>query len=356
LSTDPAKVKFRYTAIFALQGVSWGSEGDREIAVDESSGVRVVLTSDPDKFAFEGDRSLAVATLMLGSLFSDQSTDDQRRDRVSGQVERIQQSRRDRLGGYAALVFVAEGEVESFHPSNERETHEFAVCFDAADKEEIKRRFEDSVAAVLTAVSLALPGLVGFVKLKDSVVFERSDGKPLYSYTFTTGPVRAIVSSKPESKALDEIGCLFDRLRQESQLNRVQRLVRSSFDDEQDRLRAFLAAWTALEILVNKVFAGYEQRYFSQLLEEQQPLEAKAKFLRRIQDVMKDKYRLSDKFGAIAFQLAPLSADQDLKDMLSIKAVRDKLLHGDDVSEGALPLEPARNLVVKYFGLHVGKT
>ena len=117
-------------------------------------------------------------------------------------------------------------------------------------------------------------------------------------------------------------------------------------------LRSFLAAWTALEIFVNKVFGDYEDRLFGELTEGPYP-EARREHLARMREVMKDKYRLADKFAIIICQLCPNDADQDLAAFRKAKELRDDLSHGTEVTEPALPVAIVQGLIRKYLRLHL---
>jgi hypothetical protein len=150
---------------------------------------------------------------------------------------------------------------------------------------------------------------------------------------------------------VNAIGELYRLLSADTILQRVQRLIRSSFETEDDPLRSFLAAWLAFEIFVNMVFGTYEAFFFNSLLEEGH-LEIQRKYLTRIREVMKDKYRLADKFAAVSYQLSPGTGDEDLKTGLQVKKVRDELFHGESVDEGSLPVKPIRDLACKYLRLH----
>jgi hypothetical protein len=88
------------------------------------------------------------------------------------------------------------------------------------------------------------------------------------------------------------------------------------------------------------------------MLEEGNP-EVQRKYLRRIREVMKDKYRLADKFAVISLRLSPDSGDEDLEQMLKVKKIRDKLLHGDVIDEASLPVKIIRDLASKYLRFHL---
>ena len=70
---------------------------------------------------------------------------------------------------------------------------------------------------------------------------------------------------------------------------------------------------------------------------------------------MKDKYRLSDKFIVISYLLCPDDADTDFAEFQKAKEVRDKLLHGQDISEETLPVITVQNITRKCFRLHLDR-
>jgi hypothetical protein len=135
-------------------------------------------------------------------------------------------------------------------------------------------------------------------------------------------------------------------------LARPVSLLITSLDNATDELQGFIAAWSALEIFVNATFkATYEERLF-QIMEEGAPQSAKGVF-ERFKDVMKDKYRVADKFLAIASVLDANGADNDLSEFKRIKKIRDGLLHALDTPLTPLPTDAVQKLLLKYLKLHL---
>jgi hypothetical protein len=293
-----------------------------------------------------------VAGLMLRGLFKSEPTGNEFKQRVATAVEELQVARQKEFGSSPFLIVTGEGEVPSFNPTHQRDAEDFIVCFDGADKGTIRARFHDKLTALLNSIVSEAETVIGIKRVTDSVVFFREDGKPVYSYSFSAGAVGVSVSRPLADDRVQAIGELYRLLSADKILQRVQKLIRSSFETEDDPLRSFLAAWSAFEIFVNKVFGTYESFFFDGLLEEGYP-EVQKKYLGRIREVMKDKYRLADKFAAVSFQLSPGTGDEDLKTVLQVKKVRDELSHGESVDEADLPVKPIRDLASKYLQLHV---
>ncbi len=344
---------YRYTAIYSIKGVTLPSaKEDKELVVDSTQGLRAILTSQPDSYTFQGDRSLAVANLMLQALFRAEPTSDEFKQRVTDAVEEIKSSRKKQFGGNPFLVVIGESEVTLFNPSHEREAGDFIVCFDGINKDTIRDKYNKAITAIITSLTSEVDNVIGIKKVADSVVLFQEGGKPVYSYSPSVGAAKAYVSTKLTMERIEAIGKLYRLFAADTTLQRVQRLLKSSLENEEDLLRSFLAAWSAFEILVNKIFSTYENKFFNAILEGEYP-EVRKKYLERIRDVMKGKYRLADKFAAIGFQLSPDTADEDLKTVRQVKAIRDELSHGGSVDEANLPVNPIRDLASKYLRLHI---
>ena len=113
-------MKFLYTAIFSIEDMSLPpSEGEKVLVVDSANRLRAILTSQPDSHAFEGDRHLAVAGLMLNAIFNAEPTSIEFKQRVASAVEEPRVARRKKFSSSAFLVFIGEGEVPSFNPTHE---------------------------------------------------------------------------------------------------------------------------------------------------------------------------------------------------------------------------------------------
>ena len=113
----------------------------------------------------------------------------------------------------------------------------------------------------------------------------------------------------------------------------------------------FIAAWLALEIFVNASFkATYESRWFD-IMENGAPAAAKPVF-ERLRDVMRDKYRLADKFLVIASVLDSDAAAMDIDEFRRLKGIRDSLLHALE-TPAHLPTESVQKLLLKYMTLHL---
>ena len=186
------------------------------------------------------------------------------------------------------------------------------------------------------------------------IYFIDENGKPLYSFTMRAGRAKAIVSKPINEKNENEITKLIGLSTNNKQFKTPFRLFTQSLETTQDELRSFTSAWSALEIFTNKVFSSYEEKFIANIADDHNS-HGVNQFLIRIKDVMKDKYRLTDKFSLIASYLSD-NVEKDLELFKSMKGLRDDISHGKEFDEDALPVEDARKLVAKYLKSHMLST
>jgi hypothetical protein len=276
---------------------------------------------------------------------------DNTEEYLANKLKEFRESRKRRFGTGPYLVLVREDNVEAFSPRYEIETKDFVVWHDGGPKVPLREVSTPHVLAALTALAVAAQDVSGIDQVSDTLVFFREDGKPVYSYTLsmTGGPsvLRAI-----SEEALESVTSWYQTISQDPQLERVSRLLVTSLQTKGDKLRSFLFAWAAIEILINKTFGVYEERFFKELNNGEYP-EARRQYLRRVRSVMSSKYRPTDKFALIASLLCPEDADEDVGQFKQAKEDRDKLLHSQDVNEANLPVQTVQELVRKYLRIHL---
>jgi hypothetical protein len=333
---------------YRVRGIAL-AEGDELVIVhDDAAGITVTLTGQLDVHVEESDRAAALASLLLRGILGEPP------ETLEPQLaESVAEERKRRQREYSAgpfLLFVRE-DVADQPQGTSRETDKFVVMIDGVDKEAVRETSAPHLARILSAMALASADVIGLDKVLDSVLLYRDDGKPVFAYSITGGNVTAYISRRIVPATVASIAAIRNALIKAKQLERVVSLMTISMEPHSDALRAFLAAWTALEILVSKLFPEYEAALFSSL--HVASPQARRDYWDRIRDVMKDKYRLTDKFLLIASVLAPATADEDRDVFDGAKRLRDKLLHGVDVPDDALQVQPILDLLRRYLRLHL---
>lgn len=298
----------------------------------------------------EVDEAAAVGNLLLKVIVG-QGSEGTPEERLAREVEKLRQRRHKETGEAAFLIVEAEGEVADFSLQPLQELASYVLSIGDAPKEEIRSRHESSVHGLLAAIAIASEHLCGVKKVADSVTFLREDGKPFYCYTFN-GSANVYMSSPLAPDALAQVPRHAKRLSRQQALVDASRLLTRSLAEDSDPLLSFLSIWSGIELFVNKNFKDYENRVLARLSVGTPP-PIPQRVVERIRSVMSDKYRLSDKFSVIAGELADLDLAEDQLAFDSIKLVRDKLLHGEDIPLANLPTAEARRLLRKYLLLHL---
>jgi hypothetical protein len=345
-------VNYRLFAAFTVRG--FHPAGDEEITLIDRPPLRAILVRNPDSYLEQPDRSNAVANLMLRGLLGGKVPSGTPEERIAAFVEEARVERRKRQGDVPYLAISVEGEKDVPEPKAQREEDGFIVWIDGGDRAGIMQAHDAAITAVVNGLILYDDAIAGIAKVAESVVYIRSDGKPIYSRTLSMGGATAYVSRPVPAEAPNEIQSLFDSVLGSDDLSSVLNMLRRSFElESEDRFQAFLASWLALEIFVGKTFGRYEEAMLADGRGDPASKAAR-RYWNRIKEVMKDKYRFADRFAAIAFQLDPDQADGDLAAASQIKDLRDGIVHrGDRVEPRDLPLEATRRLARKYVLLHL---
>jgi hypothetical protein len=107
--------------------------------------------------------------------------------------------------------------------------------------------------------------------------------------------------------------------------------------------------------LLTVCYLIYHRELVSQLEEVSAAPGLKA-YLTQIANVMKGKHTLTDRFAVISVFLDEGQGDAEIENFKRIKKVRDRLSHGEDVSDEGLPTIEVQKLFEKYLSNHVRRS
>jgi hypothetical protein len=349
-------MKYCYTVVNRVRGVLPPADTPAlQLVATVPRHVTATFTDHIDDVLKEGDRYIAVANMMLtGGLGLAEDTVATFPTRLATAITAHRDARRMKYGARSFLIITFEGDVELPAPEVTRQLPEFDVCINGFGRGRIRTLAAEACVAVVAGMSMAVEEVRGIDKVIDFVIFYHDDGKPVYAYD-PQFRVSGYGSHHVPIETLQQTQSWFGRVAQEPSLARVSRLLVSSLGNESDPVRAFFAAWNALEILLNKVFATYEREFFTTILVGDHP-KVRSAYLSRVRNVMTSRTRLADKFAVISHQLDPTCADADATEFAAVKSARDQLAHGQDVVEDTLPVKECRRLARKYLRLHLGRS
>jgi hypothetical protein len=208
--------------------------------------------------------------------------------------------------------------------------------------------------AALTAIALAaFEGVAHDGKSLGTatMLFEAGSGRPVYIIEPQIGMTISSQSALLPEQAAEAVKLATALDNAPKNLRHVPRLLAQSHESRLQPLSAFISAWAGLEILIVATFDRYETSWAA-TISGALPTGALS-VAARMRIVMKDKYRLADKFAIMASALDPAGADRDIAAFVELKTVRDSFFHtlGSDPED--LPGEATRRLLRKYFSLHL---
>ena len=321
------------------------------IELNRSDRLRFVLTNNPDELLADVDKKTAFARIIV-KVGLNQSSQSDFPSTLQAEIDAINAERAKLALSRPVLVAEATGETnyESNHILKEYEG--ISIEFGEVNSQEILQFHQDAIDRMKLSIVLEGQTPVRFITLGGDTYLTSDTGKTIYPYSLSTTFSEGTVTYPLPSDGPIRISDRYSLLQNTSDLETVMRLFLQMSYDKTDRLKKFLSGWLALEIFIQKAFKHYESDFFSPLIDSSQPSLRKM-FLKRIQDVMCDKYKLTDKFTAVTAVLFPDAPDneshEDLTSFKHIKVLRDSILHGEEFSERNLPVQVIAILLRKYL-------
>lgn len=275
--------------------------------------------------------------------------------RLAEEIKEANTHFEERAGRGVFLVLQGEANIATPDFNLRRDWDDFAICIDAIEPCEVNRIFRSSVQGVLAAVALALPADADRSVEKIGAVLyfvDSTSGKPIYPRTFSIGSARVSLARQLTRKSIDEMATLAAKIDvADTGVAGSVELLLTSLEKATDQLQAFITSWSALEIFVNVTFASRYKNHWLHIMKTGAPTSATPVF-KRIEEIMRDKYRLADKFLIIASLLSPEGAVDDEKEFRRLKDFRDKFLHKGTTSL-PFPTADMQELLLKYLKLHL---
>jgi hypothetical protein len=354
-------MKARYQAIYKIHGVNGLSNGAKHENLVEMSDptLTATLTTEPERYFLDIDRENGVRAQLLKGLFApDTLGTGSVEDRLAFEVEERRKARSETTRQGLFVVFYGESEFPNFEFRTRQDTDGFAVSMDDFPKDDMRAKFQPILQSILTALSLVLPEDADQTLecIGEAVfLYEESKSKPVYVVQFKGGGAWFSVSTSLKFESVAAATNILKLHDAEFRSLRFYRLLRASYDRKTSDLQRFVAAWSAIEIFINSTFKShYEERWFN-IMENGAPAAATQVF-ERFKEVMKDKYRLADKFLIIASLLDPASAADNDQVFREAKAKRDDFFHGKDIPVEALPTASVQHVLRELIKLHLGVT
>lgn len=368
-----------YVSISAVPGLQLPKQasegaGKRIIRSFPELGAEAFLTNDCDLVALHVDRSTAIGTLLLTSLIG-----PARFPKLSSYWRRLtkhifgeywtfsralrreaDKSRESRLKNYAGpgcyLVYKAEGQLpEPPNLASSRRIGDIGFGFDVINGKTYRAMHKRAVHSIATALSLSLTEHTGSPEtrfLSDVIYLSGPGGLVVYCKTITMGAVGIVITNQNPDEAIQAANLTLPILLADEKLDGAVSLYVQSQIKSHDNLRAFIPAWSALELLINRLSRLYREEWVQLLVDGANSLPA---WDHDLATVPLDEYRMRDRFFAVACVLDVGSAETDSKEFVDINNKRSGYYHSMETAEQDLPTQRSQNLFRRYLKLALAK-
>ncbi|MGH8109975.1 MAG: hypothetical protein ACREO1_14805 [Arenimonas sp.] len=306
---------------------------------------RVSLSSDLSHIQRQFFQAAVIPSLILRQAFGqlDGNFADVVEEETSNHIARICKD----TGKSCCLTIFCEGDDDRSIPTIIRSLNGYRVAVKNKEPEDnIPIRYSCLVSNALTSFAITATHFNEAKLVLESTYYHDENEMELYLCALT-GSAYATTSSPLPNDFAKEFQKAFESLSSVASFKTPARLLSASYTQKNDRLASFLSAWMGLEILVNKIFPEYEKIFSASIGAHSSVLS------KRIREVMKDKYKITDKFSLISSHLSSQHEEDDLTTFKKLKLIRDNLIHGEPVDQSQLPTEVVQLMLRKYLYLHL---
>lgn len=328
--------------------------GTDKLPLVSGDGWSYTLQRDIDATCFLSDRGAALTHLMLLGAFG-QTKVGTLEERLGEGVNEIRKARRSKTGSYPVLLFECKGKVDVTLGEPAQRHNDFVLTFDAFDKTAIRQAFVRQHRSIQLALAMESSSRVRFDDATTGMYCTDDDGLTVYSLSMTAGSAEGIGSSPLAKGATERLHQRFAQLNKSAELDSCMRLFADMAIHGREPFRVFNSGWSAFEILINKTFREYEERFFSTLQLPHQP-DMAALYLESVRKKLEGKHSLVDRFTMVSSVLLPdqssEAAQTDVASFKKIKLLRDKIAHGSEFDEGRMPIAQLSDLLMKYLNAH----
>ena len=249
------------------------------------------------------------------------------------------------------LIYFRELQSRTLNGGHRKEHDGSIYTYDAfpEGKKDIRKWEKESLPSIFTALIVHFSRLdrpTSLLPVERSIFGTTSSGSTLFDIKLT-GNATVIVSSgkttEEINESLEKSSALLSKLTYKS-----SRHIYSALN-ESDRLKQFMSYFLFLERHTHSQFKSlsYENNAHVAFNAPERVSQSSKLFF---ESRFNDSKNLAQRFHWCAILAWQQLNDQDVKDFLDLKKVRDKLTHGEDIEESELPVEKAKLLALKLLG------
>ena len=366
ITEDDGPFSYSYISILEVPGVSINE--DIELFSFPDLNAYAKLTNNWDEYCEHSDRSSAIGCLLLtgfngrsrfaklsrwtksASLFllGLEMFFEKNLIREQESVRSTRKKAHNNPGCY--LIYTANGDLLS--PPNldcARRVGDVGFGFDIVDGEIYRSKHKTSLHAVATSLTLLIEienGSPDINKMSDIVFLRGKNGLTIYPKKIEGGGAAVITTRLKDKDQLHDIEKFIPLIANDRFIETAISLFLQSHRKDGDNLRAFIPAWSALELLVNRLTKIVWNEWVELLQKNQLP-----KWDRDLREYDSDSYRIRDRFYAIACTLNKVDPEIDSETFIRANNKRSGYYHRNEVRDSDLPTYNVRKLFRKYLSL-----
>jgi len=250
-----------------------------------------------------------------------------------------------------ALVYFKEFQTRILKGGRRKEHDGSVITYDAfpGGKTDIRKWEKESLPNVVTALVVNLSSLerpVNLVPIERVISGTTTDGVTVFDFKMT-GSAKLTTSYGKTSTEINT-----SLLKSSETFNTLEYKTSRHFYsalNEKDRLKQFLNYFLFIERTTHSQFQklNYDTDVIAAFNVPERLLNSGKLFF---QERFNDSKNLAQRFHWCAILVWHQLDDKDVANFFEIKKTRDKLTHGEDISEADLPVEKARILASKILG------
>lgn len=370
LSEADGPFTYSYLAAFRVPGMRLQSANGRMLTVwaSEGSASEAFLTTNWDDYCADLDTSAALSVLLLTSFrgqskfrklgvawnslkvaaFGRTRLFRMTLEREEKRARAVRHKEHATSGCY--LVYRAHGDVlADVNWRSARRYGKIGTGFDMVDGRAYRNRHRPEVNACATSVALALAETTGSPEVQwinDVIVLNGTHGLTVYPKAFTMGTPTLTVTTGVETATIARAAKLIPPMRHDHRIQASVSLFVQSQAVKDDNLRAFIAAWSALELLINYLAKQLRPQWEASLQTGSHPTWDKD-----LMNIAYEDYRMRDSFFAVSCVLDLPNAASDSLMFATINKKRSGYYHQLASDERELPTQNAYDLFRKYLRL-----
>lgn len=340
------KLKYKYICAWKMKDAFRYEDDIDTIELLKNDHFSFVVTKNPDPLLEELDKSKLAPWLFISHDFY---------KKIPFTLQHRKEQRKAKIKNHPVLIFQAEDDIEIEFKHSHHHINDFIINIWDDHEIDTQKRYQKIIESMKLSISLGTNNYTRFIHLTEGLFLYNNSGDVIYNLLFDM-KVGDLAPAPFSNELHQKINSCYNDVMEDNEIDSVIRLFSQMSEYDDDKLKAYLFGWNAFEIFISKAFNKYEQDFLSPLINADQP-DLRKRFTDRFREVMKDKYKLGDKFVVVTAVLFPGISEKEsnsyYKRFMKLKKLRNNIFHGQAFQEENLPVRELSVLLRQYIKAHI---